>query len=271
MLKRILTGLCLICVVAGFFFLRSLNTAYFEILIMLFMIVGTFEMTRAFKNKLSIYQVTIITIFSLVIVPMYHLFLLNGIISSFFCLGLLILSGLVFDRKSNVENSAYSLFIAFYPSMMLSTLLFVNDLLLNSTLALTIIFIISPVADTMAFAVGCTFKGKKLCPAISPKKTISGAIGGLAGGVLASIILYYLFKNNIVFNGFMPEVLVFVLIGLIGAMFTEFGDLMESGIKRNLGIKDMGKILPGHGGIMDRIDGVIFASCFVFACFVLLI
>jgi phosphatidate cytidylyltransferase len=257
--------------VAGFFFLRSLNIAYFELLIMFFIIVGTFEMTRAFKNKLSVYQMIIITIFSVLVVPLYHLFLFKGIISAFFSLGLLILSGLVFDKKSNIENAAYSFFIAFYPSMMLSTMLFVNDFIDNSTLALTIIFVISPVADTMAYAVGITFKGRKLCPTISPKKTISGAIGGLAGGVLASIILYYLFKNSIVYNGFMPEVIVFVLIGLIGALFTVFGDLVESVIKRNIGIKDMGKILPGHGGIMDRIDGVIFASCFVFACFTLLI
>jgi phosphatidate cytidylyltransferase len=204
-------------------------------------------------------------------VPLYHLFFFKGIIADFFILGLLILMGLVLDKKSTVEGVSASLLTAFYPSMLLSSMLLVNDFSNNSLLALIIIFIISPIADTMAFAVGITFKGKKLCPTISPNKTISGAIGGLAGGILGSLALYYIFKDRFIFNGEIPAIILFLLIGFIGAALTEFGDLVESSIKRKIGIKDMGKILPGHGGILDRIDGIIFISCFVYAAFILFI
>jgi len=270
MLKRILTGLCLIGVVTGFFLLRNIDNAYFELLIMLFIIIGTFEMVRAFNSRLSVYQKTIILIFSVIFVPAYHLFLLSGILGAFFSAGILLFFGLVLDKNSTLEGLGSSMLIIFYPSMLLSSLLFVNDLT-NSTLALLIIFIVSPAADTMAYIAGITFKGKKLCPTISPNKTISGAVGGFIGGILASIGLYLLFKDSFVYTGILPKEVLFIIIGFVAAVITEFGDLIESVIKRKIGIKDMGKLLPGHGGIMDRIDGLTFASCLVFACFKLLI
>ena len=115
----------------------------------------------------------------------------------------------------------------------------------------------------MAYLVGMTYgkikKGnvKKLCPRLSPNKTVAGAIGGLIGGTAGSLIVYAIFKPDLGLN--LP-VLFFALTGLILALFTEIGDLLESFVKRRAGIKDMGKIMPGHGGIMDRIDGISLAG-----------
>ena len=141
-------------------------------------------------------------------------------------------------------------------------MLFANALTENSLLALVLIFVVAPATDTFAYLVGCSLKGPKLCPKISPNKTISGSVGGILGGVIASIIVYFIIspvttlKTGIV-------VLIFAIIGLFGSALTQIGDLTESYIKRRLGIKDMGNIMPGHGGVLDRIDGVMFNAVLV--------
>ena len=109
-------------------------------------------------------------------------------------------------------------------------------------------------------------QAKKLCPNLSPKKTVAGAIGGLIGGALGSLILYFIFRPE--YNFFSP-ILLFIIVGLVASFLTEAGDLFESLIKRKVGIKDMGKIMPGHGGVMDRIDGMVFASPVIMLIFLL--
>lgn len=271
MLKRVITGACLVAVVTGFFFLRRVDTGFFQIFIMLLCVCGTFEIVRALRDKLTLSQQIILMIYSVALVPAYYLWGTAAVIWAFFIAILAILTGLVFDKNSTAEGAGFSVFSAFYPSMLISCMLFVNDFEVNSTLALLLIFIISPAADTFAYLVGRTLKGKKLCPSVSPNKTISGAIGGLIGGIGASIALYFIFKNSFVYDGAIPELLLFVILGLVCAALTELGDLVESALKRKLGVKDMGNILPGHGGILDRIDGIMFASCFIYAFFILLI
>jgi phosphatidate cytidylyltransferase len=128
----------------------------------------------------------------------------------------------------------------------------------------------------MAYFVGSTVKGPKLCPNISPNKTISGAIGGLVGGIIGAVLVCLIVHSpsEYFFTEKWQEVIAYAIIGLFGAILTELGDLVESLMKRKLGIKDMGRILPGHGGIMDRIDGLLFAApltAFVFCVLIPLI
>ena len=133
-----------------------------------------------------------------------------------------------------------------------------------SLFALVLTFVISPAADVFAYLVGMTFKGKKLCPEISPKKTISGAIGGLVGAAVAGIVLFAIFKNTFNYHLSLSGYIYFGLVGLVGGLLTEIGDLVESYIKRSFGVKDSGNIFPGHGGMLDRFDGFIFASIFIY-------
>ena len=124
--------------------------------------------------------------------------------------------------------------------------------------------------DTMAYFVGITFKGPKLCPTISPKKTISGAIGGVLGGILGAMIVFVLFDythcmsvfNNVgmlsLTDSLVKSGIIYAVIGLVGGVICELGDLGASSIKRKAGIKDFGKIFPGHGGMMDRLDSILF-------------
>ena len=114
-------------------------------------------------------------------------------------------------------------------------------------------------ADTCALFTGMAFGNHKLAPVVSPKKTIEGAVGGVIGGallvVLASLLL------NIFLELDMP-IWTAVLLGGVGAVLGEIGDLSFSVIKRQTGIKDYGHIFPGHGGVLDRFDSVLFVAPF---------
>ena len=107
--------------------------------------------------------------------------------------------------------------------------------------------------DTAAYYVGSYLGKHKLCPSVSPKKTIEGALGGLAANFLVGFILKLFFLPEV---GWVAMLLMSILLGAVG----QVGDLFESVLKRTAGIKDSGGILPGHGGILDRIDALLFAA-----------
>ena len=109
--------------------------------------------------------------------------------------------------------------------------------------------------DTFSYIGGKYFGGKKLCPSLSPNKTWSGFIFGILLAILTSIICYYI-KEYSLLNG--------LIFGLILAVFTQFGDLFESWVKRKHSIKDSGKFLPGHGGVLDRLDGLMLSSLILY-------
>ena len=111
-------------------------------------------------------------------------------------------------------------------------------------------------ADIMAYFVGTLFGKRKLCPVLSPKKTVEGAIGGLLGAALFCGIFGYFFLNELTIHC--------LIIGLLGGAVSICGDLTASAFKRKMHIKDYGNLIPGHGGIMDRFDSVIFTAPFVF-------
>ena len=117
--------------------------------------------------------------------------------------------------------------------------------------------------DIMAYFSGFLFGKHKLCPKISPKKTIEGAVGGTLGSIILSGLFGFFFA---------PEVLVHCLIiGLLGGIVSQFGDLTASIFKRKMGIKDYGNLIPGHGGILDRFDSVLFTGPLVYYYIVLVI
>lgn len=113
--------------------------------------------------------------------------------------------------------------------------------------------------DTLAYFVGKKFGRKKLYPHISPKKTIEGALGGLAGGVIIAAFYKLLFFKALPWSGVIVPPL------LVGAV-AQVGDLCESFLKRVYGKKDSASILPGHGGFLDRFDGVVFSLPVMYAC-----
>ncbi len=107
--------------------------------------------------------------------------------------------------------------------------------------------------DTLAFYTGTYLGRHKLCPSISPGKTIEGSLGGLGANILAALVMKLFFPADV---GWWQLLLFCLLTGMAG----QIGDLFESQLKRVAGIKDSGRLLPGHGGILDRIDALLFAS-----------
>lgn len=124
------------------------------------------------------------------------------------------------------------------------------------------ILIAAWVSDTCAYFVGVLFGKHKIFPRLSPKKTIEGCLGGVAGSFLVNTIYgYFLYKYNVIGIG---TFFLFGAIGAIGSIVAQIGDLTASAIKRNNDIKDYGHLIPGHGGIMDRFDSIIFVSPLVY-------
>lgn len=111
-------------------------------------------------------------------------------------------------------------------------------------------------SDTFAYFAGSAFGKHKLCPTVSPNKSVEGAVAGFIGCVAVIVCgMHYLNTANV----FYGSALLSVLLGLGVAIFAPLGDLVESILKRNFGVKDSGKIFPGHGGVLDRCDSLLFA------------
>ncbi len=112
-------------------------------------------------------------------------------------------------------------------------------------------------SDSAAFFIGSAFGKRQMTPSISPKKTWVGFFGGLAGGMLASPIIVFIFALPI---GWLEA----VLLGMLVSVFGQLGDLAESLFKRNVNAKDSGNLLPGHGGCLDRMDSIVFGAVVVY-------
>ncbi len=119
-------------------------------------------------------------------------------------------------------------------------------------------------ADVGAFFAGTFFGRHKLCPEISPKKTVEGAVGGLVLNVLTAVLCGVFFQRVYHLGQVQVNYLALFLIGFLGAFVSIVGDLSFSLIKRSCHIKDFGQVIPGHGGILDRFDSVIFTAPFVY-------
>jgi phosphatidate cytidylyltransferase len=118
------------------------------------------------------------------------------------------------------------------------------------------IFILIWTNDTFAYLVGKSIGKHKLLEKISPKKTVEGFLGGVVFCILASYLLSKYYIEATLF--------IWIIISLIVVVFSTLGDLIESKFKRMAGVKDSGKIMPGHGGILDRLDSIIFVAPFIF-------
>ncbi len=118
-------------------------------------------------------------------------------------------------------------------------------------------------ADTMAYFTGTFFGKHKLCPNISPKKTVEGAIGGGLASVIFCVLCGVFFQF-VIFKDIEMNYPALIVIGFYCAVFSVLGDLVFSAIKRECSIKDYGSIMPGHGGFVDRFDSVIFCVPFIF-------
>lgn len=199
-------------------------------------------------------------------------------------------------KKLNISLSKYSFgkamnttFCFIYPSFLLIFMSLINhfDEMTSSfsqvgefggylsLIALLFAFLIPIFTDTFAYLVGGIFGGKKLCPKISPNKTISGAIGGSLCCLLFSVAIYFiLFSIPDLRTIFTQTGFAFwqvMVISFLGSILAQLGDILESLFKRQAGVKDSGRLLPGHGGMLDRCDSYMFVMPFVFIAFAIIV
>lgn len=288
MKTRLISGTVYVLILIAFYLLKIfVHDLFFDGLIYAFALLGVFELNRAFKDKTTKAERVLSTAFTLAILPacvFTEYFFGYGLFTAcvgFFVYALILISLLVFSyEKTGIESVGVALFSGVYPSLLLCVMSLVNHADIeslqafgfNSNLFILLIFVISPIADSFAYLFGCGFGKKfpkKMSPKISPNKTVVGGIGGLVGGIVGACAVYFIY--NAVAGSFASMQIwlpVYLAIGLVVALLTAFGDLVESALKRKVGVKDMGKIMPGHGGALDRIDGSMYASVVIYICYI---
>ncbi len=312
---RLITGIVYCTVLIVFFALKLfVSELFFDALIVAFTVIGTYEMLRAFKDKLLKSQKIVVMLFAVLFVVTYAVsdFIFSDVLdimlpkpgaspsaaqgrnysvfitSGVFIAGLAVLMSLMVFRHEviTLESTGYALFALVYPSNFLVVLAVCNHFEIYSELALLFVFVLCPFVDSFALLFGRWFGKKlprKLAPHVSPKKTLIGGFGGLFGGALGATVIFFCYYGLTlldktgamaaplggIFTLSWPEALFFIGLGVFTAAFSQLGDLVESAIKRKIGIKDMGNLLPGHGGILDRIDSSLFAGLIV--CLVMVI
>ena len=165
------------------------------------------------------------------------------------------------------EHIMLAFFGLFYVAFMLSYVYQIR-MLEQGAFLVWLVFFCSWGCDTCAYCVGVTMGKHKLAPVLSPKKSIEGAVGGVVGAALLGAA--YAALINRFAPGADANVLSYALICAVGGVISQVGDLAASAIKRNHDIKDYGKLIPGHGGILDRFDSVIITAPIIFYMAVIL-
>lgn len=276
MLKRTITAVCLIALLIGLFALSYFvehGNIFLDLFIWILLTGAVREMYfcmqeagfKLFRMPLAVFLVTSYPVMYL----MEH-FTGQGFLGLVLCFAAGVFAALVVftfadPERNHAKDLFATVFVMVYPGFLIS-LAWMLVQRYSAVYAIPFAIFLPVGADTFAYWFGSMIGGKKLCPSISPKKTVAGFVGGLFGGMLVAVIMFLLFEQFKLFpeSGYVPftdatwkSALIYLAIGLVGALAGQLGDLAASRIKRALGIKDFGKIFPGHGGIMDRFDSII--------------
>lgn len=185
--------------------------------------------------------------------------------------------------KFSLKKALHTLVTFVYPTFLFLMFIFINHLnslplsklegvTSNISVFMVLTAILIPmITDTFAMLMGSLIGGKKLCPRLSPGKTISGSIGGLLWCVLVAACVYLVFGCIGSFEALMNAfpIWAYLLIVFFGSAVAQAGDLFESFIKRRAGVSDSGNLLPGHGGMLDRIDSYIYIAPYVLLAFLI--
>lgn len=255
MKTRIISGLIGIAILLG---VVNLGGIVFSLTVLLITLVGLKEYKNAIESLKEqeipnwINYLFALTLFGLVFFEKTN-YIQMGIYSYI----LLLLLIFLFSKKSSLKDIALTVFGGFYVVFLIYHIYFFND-----SKYIWYVFITSWGSDTFAYFTGKFLGKNKLWPEVSPNKTIEGSIGGLFGATLLAFLFAKYYIEDV-------EVSILVIV-FVGAILSQMGDLIASKIKRLVGIKDYGNLMPGHGGVLDRFDSIIFISPFIYYMFKLL-
>ena len=310
MKTRVLTATYFMLALTLGFLSRLLTPYIFDIIIGALAIMGAVEVGRVFERSRQFNNIYLVGSFTAVLYVgfvfaftnnwawQYYLLLVLALMVAYFAITFILTIAL--KKQTSREMSKYQTndkivvyalkkaintsVIVVYPTLLFATLFILNhfNALNRSSVVSSVpfdfyilltVFFVTIFTDTLAMLVGSAVRGPKLCPLISPNKTISGAVGGLIGGVAAAFIIYGLFSINpyfvTAFNN-VASLWTVAIFGVVGSIVSQCGDIFASWLKRRARVKDYGTIFPGHGGVMDRVDGLIFNSAFMLICILIL-
>ena len=284
MIKRVLTAIALILVMAlGIWF----QGWPLRVILLISMLMSLSEMYRAFRKigydpvRWTGYLYCVLAVLAQAYYAnLSETRLFRSISPAMFALVVGLLTGMtniILKGKVAFDALVATVFPMLYPGLFFSLIITLQDLdtRLAATLALVLAFFIASVNDTFALFIGMKFGKHRLSPEISPKKSWEGSIAGLVSSVVfAMLVPWVAFRLAGRFPSIAadlaashyPPLWTFGVLGLIAGALSQIGDLVASLVKRHCGIKDFGTIFPGHGGMLDRMDGILFCgvACYVF-------
>ena len=275
------TTIALILVTVSLFiilYLRQLNVIWFDALLMIFVIFAVFELDSAFRKNgyKTIRAVLIVAL--LFIHPMFIYFGLKGAVLVTILSFMIGASIITFNHNYSYKDLTATSFILIYPMLMLFIFGEINHTT-GGLFGIMMVLMVTVLSDTFAQWTGMAIGGKKLCPTISPNKTVAGACGSYLGGLIGAAAMFLIFEYFLLFKN-VPNVYfvgltsspwkslpLYIVLAILGTTSTQIGDLFASWMKRQFGLKDFGTILPGHGGVMDRADSMIFTASLMYLIF----
>lgn len=275
MLKRILSAL--VAMVIGISIIAIDNAWLYAVAVSFFSVIGVWELIRAVKCT----EFKLLTTACLIVACAAPLILILGktveaalfdLIRPVFAGFVILLFAIMLTKHKRIKfehitmcGSAALLIPAALSCVVLFRYEAAPDDVLGTFLVVYLLFC-AWLGDSGAYFVG-TFLGKhKLCPEVSPKKTVEGFIGGIIT-VGICVFIEALIFNQFFLDGRQIDYVTVVVIGMVASVFGVLGDLSASVIKREFGVKDFGSIMPGHGGVLDRFDSVLFVAPFIFLVF----
>lgn len=255
---RLLSGIVLV-ITALILIITGGNVLLFSL--MAISIIGLYELYRVFHIEHSFigmvgYAGTVVYYVNLgfPFIPDFEMFVLGFLI--------LLMAAYVLSFPKYRAEQVFAGFIGvFYVAVMLSCVYQTRELTAGNYIV-WLIFLCSWGCDTCAYCVGVLIGKHKMAPKLSPKKSVEGAAGGIIGTVLLTILYGFVFQKQMALS----VEYIFILAGItaVGGVISMIGDLTASAIKRNYDVKDYGKLIPGHGGILDRFDSVIFTAPIIY-------
>lgn len=277
MIKRIITGVTLLCAAAG---LIALQGWYLRAAVLLMTLISFHEMFGAFRAKgMHAVRWPAFLFGVMAFVSVSFEGELSGLgespalISLMLCVMLGIIC-VVLKGKPDFEALVATVFPMLYPGLFYVFFMQLQNLSGRGvpTLALIMAILMSAMNDTFALFVGKACGKRKLIPGISPNKTVAGSVAGLLASAAFAVAIPAAFQlidakiNGATGAAQLAPMWAFAIFGVIAGVISQLGDLTASLIKRYCGIKDYGKLFPGHGGMMDRLDAILFnaAACYIF-------
>lgn len=251
--KRVIFGGIALAIFTPFLLAGGIS---FEIVVGILAMLGTAELIKMHQLKPSSIE-GILAMFASVVLTLplskYLPFLpADGSYTAYAIVIFILLGSTVFHAgEYNYSDVVFPIASSFYVGIGFHSLVLARMGGLNKVLfALCIVW----ATDIGAYMIGRQFGRRKLWPQVSPNKTVEGFLGGIASAIVVAII--FLLVDQTLLSGY-SFVKMVVLVALF-SVFSQFGDLVESAIKRHFGVKDSGKVIPGHGGVLDRFDGLLF-------------